>query len=238
MQELNTTVLVPEKREEFQTSLVRPVASVADIARAWQDYEELKRTLLNPDDYFVIDNRPRIKKSGWRKIQTAFGISDEVINEERKEYKGYYVYLVTVKAIAQNGRFAFAVGSCASNERRFAHAEHDIRSTAHTRAKNRAISDLVGGGEVTAEELTQEEAPPMRTQSPFEPQAEYIGGENKGWDDSRFKDPATDKQKVLLKKLIEQRFTDEHERSIELKNIQNITKREASFAISDILSNR
>lgn len=31
--------------------------------------------------------------------------------------------------------------------------EHNIRSTAVTRAKNRAISDLVGGGEVSAEEM-------------------------------------------------------------------------------------
>ncbi len=31
--------------------------------------------------------------------------------------------------------------------------EHDIRVTAETRAKNRAISDLVGGGEISAEEI-------------------------------------------------------------------------------------
>jgi len=31
--------------------------------------------------------------------------------------------------------------------------EHDVRATAETRAKNRAIADLVGGGEVTAEEM-------------------------------------------------------------------------------------
>jgi hypothetical protein len=31
---------------------------------------------------------------------------------------------------------------------------HNIKSTAHTRAKNRAISDLVAGGEVSAEEVT------------------------------------------------------------------------------------
>ena len=31
---------------------------------------------------------------------------------------------------------------------------HNIESTAHTRAKNRAISDLVAGGEVSAEEIT------------------------------------------------------------------------------------
>lgn len=33
--------------------------------------------------------------------------------------------------------------------------EHNIMATAETRAKNRAISDLVGGGEVSAEELAE-----------------------------------------------------------------------------------
>lgn len=33
--------------------------------------------------------------------------------------------------------------------------EHNIMATAETRAKNRAISDLVGGGEVSTEELAQ-----------------------------------------------------------------------------------
>lgn len=34
---------------------------------------------------------------------------------------------------------------------------HDIIATASTRAKNRAISDLVGGGEVSAEEVSKED---------------------------------------------------------------------------------
>lgn len=35
--------------------------------------------------------------------------------------------------------------------------EHNILSTAETRAKNRAISDLVGGGEVSSEEIGKED---------------------------------------------------------------------------------
>ena len=36
---------------------------------------------------------------------------------------------------------------------RFSNPENDVRGTAHTRAKNRAISDLIGAGEVSAEEI-------------------------------------------------------------------------------------
>lgn len=44
-------------------------------------------------------------------------------------------------------------GSC-NWRKHWSHPIHDIFSTAHTRAKNRAISDLLAGGEVSAEELT------------------------------------------------------------------------------------
>lgn len=39
--------------------------------------------------------------------------------------------------------------------------DHNIMATAETRAKNRAISDLVGGGEVSAEELGQKKREEM-----------------------------------------------------------------------------
>jgi len=64
------------------------------------------------------------------------------------------VYHYTVKAIAPDGQYTFGIGSCDSkeipDERR---REHDTESKAHTRAKNRAISDLIGFGQVSAEEV-------------------------------------------------------------------------------------
>ena len=52
-----------------------------------------------------------------------------------------------------NGCFADGWGNCSRGERGFAHPNHDIPATAHTRATNRAIADLIGAGEVTAEEM-------------------------------------------------------------------------------------
>jgi hypothetical protein len=142
--------------------VLRPVASPEEVLAAWAQFQELKRSLLTLDDYQEVQGRARIKKSGWRKIAAAFGISDQLLREERRECVGpgpnerYFVWEVAVRAIAPNGRYADAVGSCASNERRFAHPDHDVRAVAHTRAKNRAVADLVGGGEVSAEELEGE----------------------------------------------------------------------------------
>jgi hypothetical protein len=218
--------------------LIKPVASTNDIVAAWQDYQNLKAKLLNESDYQIIQGKNCIKKSGWRKIQTAFSISDELISEERKDYKDYFVYLTTVKTTAPNGRFVFGVGSCSSDERRFAHKEHDVRSTAHTRAKNRAIADLVGGGDVSAEEMTIEV---------FEEKEEV----NDNWLTEAFLDKTnkptreieaveeliTEKQKNLLSSLIFQKIFDEDERNRRLEMIEGFSKSDASQAISDLLKN-
>lgn len=59
----------------------------------------------------------------------------------------------SVKVVAPNGRTMMGYGNCSASERNFAHPDHDIPSTAWTRAINRAVSDLIGWGEVSAEEL-------------------------------------------------------------------------------------
>lgn len=51
-----------------------------------------------------------------------------------------------------------------SGRRHFSHPDHDIIGTAQTRATNRAIADLIGCGEVSAEELTDPEPTPAARQ--------------------------------------------------------------------------
>lgn len=110
------------------------------------------------DDYQVIAGKRFIKRSGFRKIAVYFGISDRVLSQERTDREdGSFTWRITVEAVAPNSRTCIGVGACDSRERKFAHIEHDVLATAHTRAKSRAISDLVAGGVVSAEEV---EAPP------------------------------------------------------------------------------
>ncbi|GIW70273.1 MAG: hypothetical protein KatS3mg101_1020 [Patescibacteria group bacterium] len=90
--------------------------------------------------------------------------------EERCEKIGKtFVWHFTCRAIAPNGRSAIGVGSCDAFEKAFKkngeyvdkfgrpanpNSIHNIRATAETRAFNRAVSNLVGGGEVSAEEVS------------------------------------------------------------------------------------
>jgi hypothetical protein len=120
----------------------------------------MKSVLATKKDMLEMTNKKTgkkqifLKKSFWRKVATAFNLVDEIISEEKIEEKaGHYKYKFVVRAIAPNGRSSVGVGMCSTSEKDYAAKEHDIYSTAHTRAKNRAISDLVGGGEVSAEEI-------------------------------------------------------------------------------------
>lgn len=185
--DVETGELLPERRsvaalgpKDFTDALVRPAASVDEIVDAFRAYVELGTKLLTADDIQRIGPGEFRKRSGWRKLGTAFGVSYEVRGEttDRDEAGDILRTRYTVRAIAPNGRYADGVGVCDVHERccergcarnhqhcarakgnecsgraHFTHAEHDIPATAETRSKNRAASDLFGMGEVSAEEV-------------------------------------------------------------------------------------
>jgi hypothetical protein len=88
----------------------------------------------------------------------ALGITTQIYEEhsEKITWKGEEVlaYHFSARAVAPNGRSAETVGSASSDEGKpWASSVHGIRAMAQTRAVERAISNLVGGGEVGAEEM-------------------------------------------------------------------------------------
>lgn len=147
-----------------------------ESAKAFMDnYQELVEALLDDSDYQVINGKKAKKKSAWRKLATAFNISDDIIHsEETRDENGQIVSAkFFVEAKLPNGRTSVAVGECSIYDKiryngknidktqpsnfelrgRFSNVEHDVPATAHTRAKSRAIADLIGSGENSAEEL-------------------------------------------------------------------------------------
>jgi hypothetical protein len=153
-----STALVPA-----QPTMIRPLATPDEALANWQAFQELKAKLITKDDLQHVGGRDRITKSGWRKVAAVFGINVELLAERRIPHANGNGFVVecTVRASAPNGRYNDGVGSFDTNERKMAHLEHDVRATAYTRAANRAISDLVGGGEVSAEEIQAERAPQL-----------------------------------------------------------------------------
>lgn len=135
--------------------LVRPLVDPRAAQLAIREYEALKSAIVQPGDVQKIQGRDFLKKSFWRRVATCFGLSLELVSEERgHDEKGGLFYSVVYRAEAPNGRTMIGDGYCSQSESgRGGWPEHNVRATAHTRAKNRAISDLVGGGEVSAEEM-------------------------------------------------------------------------------------
>ena len=169
---------------------IQPLQTVdVDAAKDFMKYyQELVEALLDDSDYQPIQTQQGIKKSkkksAWRKLATAFNISDEVLEKEiiRDECHRIISARYEVKATLPNGRHGVGTGSASIYDKiskkdtkeptpfqlrqRFTNAEHDVISTAHTRAKSRAISDLIGAGEVSAEELSGMSVKPSKPVKP------------------------------------------------------------------------
>ena len=132
------------------------------VVAGMKAYQEMLPKLLDESDWQDAGRDGRfVKKSGWRKIARAFNLSVMVVSVRiERDAEGNPTRAETIaRAMAPNGQVSDADGYCSADEKRFEQPkgrqklENDLRTTATTRAKNRAISDLVGMGEVSAEEV-------------------------------------------------------------------------------------
>jgi hypothetical protein len=135
------------------------LVDVDGALKEWENYQELTEKLLVPEDYQKFkDGKKFKKKSAWRKYSKAFRLSDEILEKEIiKDDKGRVKEAsFVVRVWGKDGRETIGFGNASKFEHPFTKPNHDIPSTAHTRAKNRAISDYIGAGEVSAEEMQDE----------------------------------------------------------------------------------
>lgn len=155
-EETNMPALVKEHRiRQVDISQEPYVPDVKQVLDEWRVYQQLTKDLLDDTDYQKKGDRLYKKKSAWRKYAKAFRISTRILEKEIiKDDIGRVIEATfLVEAEAPDGRTEEGWGNASEFERRFSKPNHDIPSTAHTRAKNRAISDLIGAGEVSADEI-------------------------------------------------------------------------------------
>lgn len=146
--------------------MITPAGSIDQALEQFQLYQELKQKLGTPNDFQRIGEKQHPKKSFVRKVQRFFNISCEIRQDEplRDENNVIIAWVAKARAIhLTTGAFQDADGSCSFSEKVAKNPQqqaqmrtiHNIRAHAVTRAKNRAILDLVGFGEVSAEEINQ-----------------------------------------------------------------------------------
>ncbi|MGC8699233.1 MAG: hypothetical protein ACP5RE_03560, partial [Candidatus Acidifodinimicrobium sp.] len=207
------------------TAVVPSVVSpdVEGTVKALQQFRQLKTSVLSPEDTVTIDGKPFIKRSGWRKIALAFNITTEIVDIQHERLENDYIVHVRARAIAPNQRISEGIAACSKSEftgkREKMGTTHNIEATASTRAINRAISDLVGGGEVSAEEIITEQETVQAPVQQAHPQTEKI----------------TDKQLSFLKQLMtSEGVKDFVTKELNGKSIENLTKGEASSLLDKI----
>jgi hypothetical protein len=142
---------------------LRPLP-VAQVAQAMAEYQGGLQAIVDDSDWQEFSSRDGtdhrfLKRSGWRKIALWFGLDVQIVREiiERDDHDMPTRAKVIARAVAPNGRAAEDIGACSIRERRFSKPEHDIIATAATRAINRAVSNLVGLGEISAEEIDEQQ---------------------------------------------------------------------------------
>jgi len=134
-----------------------------EAKHAMRAYQQVTAAILEPSDWQGTPGQRGsfVKKSGWRKIAKAYGLSITLVSQDvdRDENGAPTRAQAVMRASHANGQHMDGVGYCSADESRFRSAsgrqklENDLRATAATRAANRAISDLVGYGQVSAEEI-------------------------------------------------------------------------------------
>jgi len=144
-------------------TIIKPVGTVDEALEAWKQYQDLKMKLAGDGDFQRIPGKQgkpdklHPTKQFANKLSRFFGLSVKIARETKEVLEdGNFVWHVVAVAAAPNGQFREGDGHCDSSERAFAHLQHDVYATAVTRAKNRAILELVGFGEVSAEEILDE----------------------------------------------------------------------------------
>jgi hypothetical protein len=146
--------------QDARPYVVRPAMSVDEALVLWEEYQDLKTKVGVASDFQEIRGKMHPKKSFVRKAQKFFGVSCEILRDEVwTDLDGNRVgWIFTVRAIhPATGLYQDADGSCESIEKEKGQDTlHNVRAHALTRAKNRAILDLVGFGEVSAEEIIEE----------------------------------------------------------------------------------
>jgi len=179
------TDLVPVEPQE--TGIVR---ASADVELAVAEYQRIQDILdkAMPECIVNISGKDHRKKMYWMGVATAFNIDVELLGEPRKEVleDGDWGYLAMARATAPNGRRMDGDGACFASEKKGMVATvHNVRAHAATRAINRAISNLVGFGEVSADEINRdapaEYHPPAREYPTQEPPRESAAPEGETW---------------------------------------------------------
>ena len=237
--------LLPENKEIVAVKeFAKPLITAEEASRAFQQYQELMKALMKESDVVEIQGKKKIKKTGINKIARFFGVSVEIIRHHKEEIVGpqggrHFIWYVWTRATLPTGQSRVEGAACSSNERRFAHLENDVLTTAITRSSKRAVENLVGMGEYelienSGDEENSENETEQKLKT-FKPKP----NQDQGYKHSAVvnpKMPASPKQKEFIQILID-KLRDDYELETTLeKPIEGMNKGECADLINKLIA--
>ena len=148
-----------------------PACTIQEAVDVFKVFEQAKTQILDPKkDVIWIgkygkptepggDSHPHIKRSGWRKLARFFGLSWKIVDRQKIPTEDGYMWVVAARVTHPMGSVVEQDGAASSNDPFFTKGgrtkanEEDVLMKAETVALNRTISDMLGSGECSAEEI-------------------------------------------------------------------------------------
>lgn len=130
----------------------------AQFLQAVQVYKQVQNIIdRNVEGGLVMLSGKKYRtKTYWRAVAMAFSLRVECIEDKIIQQGSDWGYQVTYRAYSPNGSYTDGDGICMASDKekgKMTASAHNVRGHAHTRAFNRAVSNRVGFGEVSAEEI-------------------------------------------------------------------------------------
>lgn len=172
-------VIEPEpmgmKEDETQIittdGFMSPVATLDEAFHAFEMFDRAKERLLR--DWDVVwfgkagkpvakgtpDAKPYLLKSAWRRMARFFGLMIDIEGREKIGDGEDYIWTYRYRITHPRGAYVVSEGVCSSKDSFFTKGgrvtadEADVMLKAQTVAINRGVSDLLGSGEVSGEEM-------------------------------------------------------------------------------------
>jgi hypothetical protein len=148
-----------------------PAATLDEAFHAFEMFDKAKERLLRDRDVVWFgksgapvkkgtpDAKPYLLKSAWRRMARFFGLSIDVEGREKVGESDDYIWVYRYRITHPCGAYVVSEGVCSSKDSFFTKGgrvqadEADVMLKAQTVAINRGVSDLLGSGEVSGEEM-------------------------------------------------------------------------------------
>lgn len=228
---------VAKTTEVTEVGRLVPAMNMDEAVTAFEEYQSLQKKLANDGDFVMFrtkNGQTACPTKQWRvKLERFFGLSVEItkdwdITENDKSTTYHKRVRVTHN---KSGLFHEATGACNTKEkaRDYAKMYHNAEAHAETRAKNRAVFEFVGFGEVSAEEMAsngngdkEKDVTPKQSTAP-----------KKQSNTSQPKEELSDKQKDFVKKhFLSSRYISDEEKASYTKEFnEGMSKARASELI-------